>query len=612
MARRRARARRFGLVRRARQPEERIPFEQPDLTVGPAIKAALIRGLVCAVFPALMMWPVVTGYLRGDSGYTLLAYDLAIVFGMLFICWMLHWFFAAWRKPNADNPRAVPIICLGRFVVTAGALVVIALAGELVGLITAEVGEDPGALLLHGVSSLTSSGMVVAVAIPYAIHALHSFWKRWVTTMEPTEALWWMDAVERMVCVVAYAISAVLIMAASLLWVPLWGLVRFVPFIDASSIPGFVEGTWPSVGIAMLQQTAASGVLTVVVVMLIVRTLWSRVKLWLDVRADWGQKQHQAREEARKAAGDSQLPTPYVPELRDALIRNVGGICVVVAYLVLAVALALAVIALTAQGAVGVTWSMLWGYVWSALLTTSPITPFASVPLAVVLAVIVGGCDALERHWYEAGGLKHGFIHGCVRLCVYAGYLAAVAAMGAAVVSAQMQTGFIGVLTQCFQAGLASVGAWASIVRFLASFIFAVLIICLIVVVGGFFLLALLGGAGEEAASGAGAGGGGGYTSSFGSSSSSKRQTVNDRYGRKLVEIDDSSLFGQTVVRDRHGNKVGTVRDGWDGATHVQVGDEEYRVRDATFSNDKIIEKDGKEVGRVRESSWGDDRLYRH
>ena len=62
-------------------------------------------------------------------------------------------------------------------------------------------------------------------------------------------------------------------------------------------------------------------------------------------------------------------------------------------------------------------------------------------------------------------------------------------------------------------------------------------------------------------------------------------------------------------MRDRHGGKIGEVTTNWDGSTRVRVGNDEYRVRDAAFGSDKIVSKDGEDIGRVSESGWGDDRF---
>ena len=160
-------------------------------------------------------------------------------------------------------------------------------------------------------------------------------------------------------------------------------------------------------------------------------------------------------------------------------------------------------------------------------------------------------------------------------------------------------------LGNILEASQATPNIWGYLVNLVITVVLVIVGICVALVV----IVLIASGDGGGGGAGAGAGGGGGGGSSFGGgfSRDPQRQTITDRYGNKLLEVDDSGIFGPTKLRDRHGAAVGTVRDRFDGSTSVRMGDNEYRVRDAPLSSDKIVTKDGQEVGRIQTDHHGDD-----
>lgn len=238
-----------------------------------------------------------------------------------------------------------------------------------------------------------------------------------------------------------------------------------------------------------------------------------------------------------------------------------------------------------------------------AILTASPALPIAAGAFIVVEALL-----AVEQRWNDATAESHGCLHPIAKLLLYAGLAACIGLVLYAIAMAQMKYDALEAIALQATSGFAMPTIWTFVIQVTLQTAFYVIVAAVVLFVA---IELLVGGDTGGAGGGGGYGGGavGGGSSSFGGSS--KAKTVNDRYGRKLVELDDGGIFGQPTVRDRHGAKIGTAREGFDGSTHVRIGDDEYQVRDALFSDDKIVSKDGEEVGRIRESGWGDDRFHK-
>lgn len=84
---------------------------------------------------------------------------------------------------------------------------------------------------------------------------------------------------------------------------------------------------------------------------------------------------------------------------------------------------------------------------------------------------------------------------------------------------------------------------------------------------------------------------------------------MRDRYGRKLATIEesDSPLF-RTRVTDRYGRTIGHVDEGLFGDPRVTIDDDEYRVCGAVLGSDRIVSKNGEDIGRIERDDDGGAR----
>lgn len=236
-----------------------------------------------------------------------------------------------------------------------------------------------------------------------------------------------------------------------------------------------------------------------------------------------------------------------------------------------------------------------------------------ALPMAIVAFIVIQALLAVEERWNDATRGEHGCLNGLAKLVLYVGVAVCAGLVIYGIVMAQTRYNALGLLATQVTDGFAMPTLWTFLVQVIARTVYIIVAACIGLALLIFFLSALLSGDGGGGGGGGGYGGGsgGGGSVSAGGGSGSKVQTVNDRYGRRLASIEDEGIFG-TTVRDRHGAKIGTVRTGLDGRKHVNVGNDEYQVRDSLFGNDKIVSKNGEDIGRIGESGWGDDRFRKN
>ena len=236
-----------------------------------------------------------------------------------------------------------------------------------------------------------------------------------------------------------------------------------------------------------------------------------------------------------------------------------------------------------------------------------------ALPMAVIAFTVIQALLAVEERWNDATRERHGCLNGLAKLVLYASEVGLAGLVIYGIVLAQGRYDALGLVMSQVTSGFTSPTLWTFLAQVVARTVFIVVVACLGLALLIFVLSALAGGGGGSSGGGgygggSGGGGGGAFAGGGFGGSGSKVQTVNDRYGRRLASVADEGIFG-TAVRDRHGGKIGEVTTNWDGSTRVRVGNDEYRVRDAAFGSDKIVSKDGEDIGRVSESGWGDDRF---
>lgn len=548
--------------------------------------------------------------------YGFFGISFAITTAVAALGWLAHWLYAKWRNANQGNDNFKPVAWICRYALTLVALYAIALAARMFYL-SADLNttEGVGTFFISTLGMLWDSGLPISLALFVAVHIANLRYMRWAADMEANEALWWLDAAVRIVRALLYGAVVIAIVASAVLFAPISYFAGASGLFSGEVTPMPLEGPWWKLAATMIAQLAGAGTLGVIVLMMIVYTIWRCGSLWFKVQGDREiQRQEDERLQALQVAQALDVPVPdfkpIVRSMKTTVRERAFGLAVVLILIVLGVVLFATLFSLI-QPNPALRVNMLVYLPWT-LLASSPALPLA--------AVLSGGASLLlaaESQWYRATELKHDFVNWLTKVIVV---LAVIASIGLAVYAmyrAQEHTNIIGVAVAQFQEALMTPNIWTLLAQTVVRTVSLIVMACVVLIVLVIIIAALAGGGGGSTAGASGGGGyassGGGYaagSSSFGSSTDSKRQSVNDRYGRKLVEVEDSALFG-TSIKDRHGGKIGTVNKSWDGSTHVTIGDDEYHVRDAPFSSDKIVEKDGEEVGRIRESGQGDERFYK-
>ncbi len=574
------REKRQGLLRRAttpsREPLTLIPFTFKSLIIR-AVFAVGIPAAIAAFFAWQAPWD---GFVRDSNIFG--AFISVGVWGLA--CWC----YAQFGSANEGNDRARPLKSVGilvlviTFCLMACAFVAWIEYLRMTHLSIMTNGNDAApwsTYMAQLVDSFVASGLPVTLTLFTCVRIASWAWRRWSEAFEASEALWWLDAGVRVLKFFAH-LFAVLAVGTSLALLCEAGLY--------SNIPLWFNGPWWAGVASLAQQLAQTGMLWVLAAACVLRVAWRRFKLWNDVRTE------------RERSLWKQQPDPKPDLAISAKTAFSSAIASIVRIVCLtAIVLAFIASALALVYPEGLPSATLLATMASAL-TTGPLAGALVACVALYLARLA------KNRWAMSSGKTHGFLCG---LATFGWVLAAIATAGLAlygIVCAQQATGVFSTLGWQLQSGLENPNIWGCVIHLVIIVVIVIIVLYIVVM-----LIPFDGGVGAGGGGGGYAAGGGGGGSGFGSSSDPKRQNVNDRYGRKLVEVDDSGIFSPTTLRDRHGAKIGTARESWDGSTHVSIGDDEYRVREALFSSDKIVEKDGEEVGRIRESGQGDERFYK-
>ena len=583
------------------------PFAKPDITAGEWVKSIILRVGLPAAIVALC---VGTSKSLPDQLPPSMIPCIATVTALFALGWLAHWIYAQWREENKENERRKPIVSICR---AAGTMLLLYLFTLVCALgLPALAPTDPKSAtdtLAWGWEIFWQSGMPLAIALMAAVRLVDYGYNRLMARMEATEALWWIDAAARAILIVLHIVAVLGIVIAVCLNYPMMHLLSVSGLYSTESI-GYValEGPWLAELIAALGQLAAAGAWTLIAIALAANAVWRRFILWRDVRIEAEKQEIKARAERGESRGlmyknwyGGMSQANEMPGVGTYLVLRASNIVAGFAWAALAIAIVAVGISLV-NPATGSGLSHI-APLMHAILTASPALPIAAGAFIVVEALL-----AVEQRWNDATAESHGCLHPIAKLVLYAGLAACIGLVLYAIAMAQMKYDALEAIALQATSGFAVPTIWTFVIQVTLQTAFYVIVAAVVLFV---VIELLVGGDTGGAGGGGGYGGGavGGGSSSFGGGS--KAKTVNDRYGRKLVELDDGGIFSQPTVRDRHGAKIGTARESFDGSTHVRIGDDEYQVRDALFSDDKIVSKDGEEVGRIRESGWGDDRFHK-
>jgi hypothetical protein len=583
------------------------PFAKPDITAGEWVKSVILRVGLPAAIVALC---VGISNPQPDQLPPSMIPCVATIAALFALGWLAHWIYAQWRKANEGNERRKPIVSICR---AAGTMLLLYLFTLVCALgLPALAPTDPKSAtdtLAWGWEIFWQSGMPLAIALMAAVRLINYGYNRLMARMEATEALWWIDAAARAVLIVLHIIAVLGIVIAVCLNYPMMHLLSVSGLYSTENI-GYVtlEGPWLDELRTALGQLAAAGAWTLIAIALVVNAAWRRLVLWRDVRIEAEKQEIKARAERGESRGlmyknryGGMSQANEMPGVGTYLALRASNIVAGFAWAALAIAIVAVGISLV-NPATGSGLSHI-APLMHAILTASPALPIAAGAFIVVEALL-----AVEQRWNDATAESHGCLHPIAKLVLYAGLAACIGLVLSAIAMAQMKYDALEAIALQATSGFAVPTIWTFVIQVTLQTAFYVIVAAVVLFV---VIELLVGGDTGGAGGGGGYGGGavGGGSSSFGGGS--KAKTVNDRYGRKLVELDDGGIFSQPTVRDRHGAKIGTARESFDGSTHVRIGDDEYQVRDALFSDDKIISKDGEEVGRIRESGWGDDRFHK-
>lgn len=462
---------------------------------------------------------------------------------------------------------------------------------------------DPVMILAGGWDLFVGTGLMQTDALFIAICIGYSFYAAWANGLEESEALWWLSAAVRIVRTFLYsfALMGALVALNMLNWTWTFVFQNDAVHSIAEAIEG--AGAWLPATATMAGQFLGVGAGWIVLAILVVNTLWKRLHTWCKSE----------KEEIRSIGRTKKSDYPdFVPELLD----KVGAVVRTIVVVILATLLFFKVFSLINIGDVQVDY---FGAIWEALFESSIGLPAAFFLLitGTVLNCVTG----------PHSGKKHGALKSLGRFISYVMMFAAAGFAIYAVSMAQTETLIFTDLPGAMAASVerATPSMWSTYITGLWRFAWVIFVAFAVIVIAGIYIShdeanapgggqvynggvsGLAGGGVSFGGSSSGSGssfggsgsGGGSPWSSWGSSSNSNTQ-INDKYGRKVAEVDSSSLFGPTVVRDKHGAKVGTVRESsFGGPTRVSIGNNNYEVRDALFGGDKIVTQDGKEVGRI-------------
>lgn len=536
-------------------------------------QSLIISAIVCFGIPVAIAWFIISQAPLSWTNFREESNGIGVAVGIGF--WLLgFWYYSTFRNAN-DNKGMAKVLVWAMRIALALTLVVVFMAffafwaylsARANGIL--QPGQTWSTFMDASVQPFLSSGVPVAVVAIAAVRLCSGAAKRAVARLEPTEATWWLDVLRRGARLIAYLLTTLMAISSTMLW---------LRSIDPS-VPIWFEGTWWQGIEPLVSQLGAAGMLQVFLYGFVLFTIRRRVILWFDVQ----------RERNRRAEHAAK------PSLE--LLRTVFKIVFTAAVAWLAVQFLASCFTLTNPAQY--TQPSLFAFIWTACFPATAAAPL----LGFALLWLISTGKAL---WRESAGRTHGFLNGLFTLAIVAAFLALLVELVRRIALTGLFPVMITTLGNILEASQATPNIWGYLVNLVITVVLVIVGICVALVV----IVLIASGDGGGGGAGAGAGGGGGGGSSFGGgfSRDPQRQTITDRYGNKLLEVDDSGIFGPTKLRDRHGAAVGTVRDRFDSSTSVRIGDDEYRVRDAPFSSDKIVTKDDEEVGRIQTDHHGDD-----
>ena len=551
----------------------------PELRPGEWVQSLFIRaGIPLGI--ALLYCLAGHRPLEGDPA------NVAGVLGSVAVAWVLHWYYARWRKGLGEKQLllvrwAGTFIWLGVLIW----LVVRALACMMSLEPQGRYGTWAELSAQYG-ATVTSAGVWGVLVFVALVRLVGMLWGRWRDKVEPTELFWWIDYL------VTFAMRF------------LWGIVGLSACAAVSTMltvgsgyewPFLFVGPWWGGTILFLRQLADSGALGILLAAAVFRIVSARCRLGISVR-----EKHRGVEDSLCIWGMHFL-----------------RVAEVLVYGVLAVGLVGSIIALINPV------SGLSGSGWALAIARE------FLPMALVLPVL--GVVALRfawlgyRRWRDAPlrarstskSSKRPFL---LRAIVWLGAVAALAGLIFLIGNAlrDMMTdvshgagpaAIVQMVWSAVAAGLKQPNLWGA----LAIVVWQIVVLILILIAGIIVLAIVLGadggGGGGGGSLGGGSAGGGGGGGGSGASVLGGTQTVRDRYGRKLATVEDTGPFG-TRVYDRWGRPIGRERASFDGSQRYEINGHDVRVRDSVFGSDKTVSVNGEREGRIRESASGNDPWF--
>lgn len=578
------------------------------------LKAIAMRTLVPVGIAGLL-------FLITPDRYSFTRLGLFILAGAIALWLVFYWYSKQWEDANrhTDAGLVVSALCRAHILILLYAISVICscfMAGAQTG---GTQMVSPVSILSHAWAMLTRSGLMQTAVLFIAIGVASSLYTRWAKGMESTEALWWLNAVVRIIRVFLYGFVLMGLLVALNKFDPTYFILSQGDAMSQIAGASRALAPWLPSTIAMAQQLASVDAIQIMLAMLAVSVLQNRLHAWCEAA--------KKKADADALNADSDNAGSALPGVAPALIDRVSSIVSVAALVILTAMLFFSIFSLVNLGATQVDF---FSVIWTALFESSD-----SLYIAAALLIAGRALQCVVGIWHEATGNKHGFVNSLAKLISYAMVLASAGFALHALSMAEMETRCFSELPNQMGAAVeaATPSLWAFYItelsRFWGIIVFALIVLAIVVIValldaregssshipysyssyGGYGTSysgygTNYGGYGGSSGFGGGSrygGGGSGMSGgSFWGGSSSSSTQINDKYGRKIAEVDNPGLIGQTVVRDKHGARVGTVQEGlFGGPTRVSIGDDQYQVRDALFGSDKIVTKDGKEVGRI-------------
>lgn len=405
-------------------------------------------------------------------------------------------------------------------------------------------------------SRLESSGVFSVYMIAACLRVVSVAYRKVSDRLRPSEFTWWLD----------WAVSVVRVLAWC--WVAL-GFVAVGSLLVFEGESPWFAGSWSDGVAVFVGQLRTSGMLGIVFAGIVLSGIHSRINMQLRAMSGgWG-----------------------------AIIRTyctVRGVAYVAAWVCLIVAGVVAGVCLIDP--LGLPFEVLWPATVQELGAAGLIGCGLGI-CAVAVAIV------WYRDWRDDKPLVvrfflwiliYGSLAGLIYLALYDATKYGV------------ETGYVVIpsLVLQAQAGYAQPSLWSAI-AYGVIWLITVIFWCAVAI---FVLSCLAGGdvGGGGALEGAGSGGGGGSSGGAGFGSS----TLRDRYGNRLASA-QSGWGGSQRVYDANGKYLGSTYQGLGGATHLNVHGHDVTVEDSAVGNGKVVREDGKVIGRITESQWGGDPVFR-